>query len=163
MRRSRRSVLSAAALGLALAASGCTYMSPVQTKDFYQAADGTNANIEQDGAMYAGVRNALMVIEEDGTAEHAFLGVTSADGSASQEETTYRGAEVLEVEPGSPAADAGLREKDLIIGIDDTPVGGAAALTGVVRGLASGSTHQLEVVRDGAVQNIDVTLGVRPS
>ena len=102
-------------------------------------------------------------LEEDGTAEHAFLGVTSADGSASQEETTYRGAEVLEVEPGSPAADAGLREKDLIIGIDDTPVGGAAALTGVVRGLASGSTHQLEVVRDGAVQNIDVTLGVRPS
>ena len=69
MRRSRRSVLSAAALGLALAASGCTYMSPVQTKDFYQAADGTNANIEQDGALYAGVRNALLVIEEDGTAE----------------------------------------------------------------------------------------------
>src|SRR5699024_20678 len=102
-------------------------------------------------------------LEEDGTAEHAFLGVTSADGSASQEETTYRGAEVLEVEPGSPAADTGLREKDLIIGIDDTPVGGAAALTGVVRGLASGSTHQLEVVRDGAVQNTDVTLGVRPS
>lgn len=67
MRRPRRLVLSAAALGLALAASGCTYLSPVQTHDFYQAGDGTNANIEQDGALFAGVRNAVLVLEEDGT------------------------------------------------------------------------------------------------
>ena len=68
MRRSRRSVLSAAALGLALAATGCTYMSPVQTKEFYQAADGTNANIQaEDGALFAGVRNAVLVVGEDGT------------------------------------------------------------------------------------------------
>lgn len=67
MRRPRRLVLSAAALGLALAASGCTYLSPVQTHDFYQAGDGTNANIEQDGALFAGVRNAVLVLGEDGT------------------------------------------------------------------------------------------------
>lgn len=68
MRRSRRSVLSAAALGLALAATGCTYMSPVQTKDFYEAADGTNANLEtEDGALFVGVRNAVLVVAEDGT------------------------------------------------------------------------------------------------
>ena len=66
MRRSRRSVLSAAALGLALAATGCTYMSPVQTKDFYQAADGTNATISQDGAFYSGVRNAVLVVGDEG-------------------------------------------------------------------------------------------------
>ena len=67
MRRPRRLVLSAAALGLALAATGCTYMSPVQTHDFYQASDGTNANIEQDGQLYAGVRNAVLTLGEDGT------------------------------------------------------------------------------------------------
>lgn len=68
MRRSRRSVLSAAALGLALVATGCTYLSPVQTKYFYPAADGTNANITSgDGALYAGVRDAVLVVAEDGT------------------------------------------------------------------------------------------------
>ena len=87
MRRSRRSVLSAAALGLALAASGCTYMSPVQTKDFYQAADGTNANIEQDGALYAGVRNALLVIEEDGTDEFSATIANYSDEETSVELT----------------------------------------------------------------------------
>jgi len=67
VRRSRRLVLSAAALGLALAATGCTYLSPVQTKAFYQAADGTNGNIMVEDSLYAGVRNAVLIFEEDGT------------------------------------------------------------------------------------------------
>ena len=66
MRRPRRLALSAAALGLALAASGCTFMSPVQTHDFYQAGDGTNANLEVDGQFHTGVRNAVLVLDEDG-------------------------------------------------------------------------------------------------
>ena len=102
-------------------------------------------------------------LQEDGTAEHAFLGVTSKDGSSSEGGATHRGAEVVSVEQQSPASEVDLREGDLIIEVDDVPVGGAAALTGVVRGLEIGSTHRFEVVRDGVVQTIDVTLGVRPS
>lgn len=79
MRRSRRFVLSAAALGLALAATGCTYLSPVQTKDFYQAADGTNASLEQSGTMFAGVRNALLVIDGDGNAAFSATAVNYSD------------------------------------------------------------------------------------
>lgn len=67
MRRSRRLVLSAAAMGLALAASGCAYFSPVQTHAFYQTADGTNATITQEGLQFAGIRNAVLVFAEDGT------------------------------------------------------------------------------------------------
>ena len=107
---------------------------------------------------------AIMIAEqlqEDGTAEHAFLGVTTSDGSADDGEATYRGAEVVAVEPDSPASEAGLQESDLIIGVDDIPVGGAAALTGVVRGLEIGSSHQLELVRDGSVETLEVTFGVR--
>ena len=63
MRRPRRLALSVAALGLALAASGCTFMSPVQTNDFYQAGDGTNANLEVDGQFHTGVRNAVLVLD----------------------------------------------------------------------------------------------------
>ena len=67
MRRPRLA-LAAAAAGLALAASGCTYFNPVQTHEFYQAADGTNASIYEAGQMMAGVRNAILVVQEDGTA-----------------------------------------------------------------------------------------------
>lgn len=102
-------------------------------------------------------------LQEDGTAEHAFLGVTSKDGSSSEGGATHRGAEVVSVEQQSPASEVDLREGDLIIEVDDVPVGGAAALTGVVRGLEIDSTHRFEVVRDGAVQTLEVTLGVRPS
>lgn len=68
VRRPRRLVLSVAALGLALGASGCAYINPVQTHEFYQAADGTNANLDQSGSVFAGVRNALVLVAEDGTA-----------------------------------------------------------------------------------------------
>lgn len=69
MRRPRRLALAAAAMGLALAATGCTYFSPVQTHEFYQTADGTNANLMESGALMAGVRNAIVVVGEDGSAQ----------------------------------------------------------------------------------------------
>lgn len=69
MRRPRRLVLSAAALGLALAATGCSYLNPIQTHEFYQAADGTNANLEGDNGRFSvGVRNVAVVLGEDGSA-----------------------------------------------------------------------------------------------
>src|SRR5690606_2844420 len=48
-------------------------------------------------------------LQEDGTAEHAFLGVTSQDGEVAGDRAAHRGAQVVSVEPGSPAAEAGLR------------------------------------------------------
>jgi putative serine protease PepD len=117
------------------------------------------------GLGFAIPANTAMMIAEQlqdgGPVEHAFVGVTTTDGSADDGSAGYRGAEVVAVEPGSPAAEAGLEEGDLVIGVDDTPVGGAGALTGVVRGLEVGSTHQLEVVRDGSVQTIEITLVAR--
>jgi putative serine protease PepD len=100
-------------------------------------------------------------LQEGGTVQHAFVGVTTTDGTADDGSAGYRGAQVVAVEPGRPAAEAGLQEGDLITGIDDTPVGGAGALTGIVRGLEVGSVHQLEVVRDGSVQQIEITLAAR--
>ena len=117
------------------------------------------------GLGFAIPANTAMLIadqlEDGGPVEHAFLGVTTTDGSADDGSAGYRGAQVVSVEPGSPAAEAGLAEGDLIIGVDDTTVGGAGALTGAVRGLEVGSTHQLEVVRDGGIQQVEVTLSAR--
>jgi hypothetical protein len=59
-----RFALTAAAVGLALGASGCSYMNPVQTHDFYQAADGTNASVTDANHQFVvGVRNAIVVVD----------------------------------------------------------------------------------------------------
>ncbi|HJG91107.1 hypothetical protein [Brachybacterium massiliense] len=104
MRRPRRLVLSAAALGLALAASGCTYFSPVQTHDFYQAGDGTNANIQQEGALYAGVRNAVLVFGEDGTPVFTASVVNYSNEEITVElEGTAEGSSILSTQVQVPA------------------------------------------------------------
>src|SRR5699024_7003573 len=58
---------------------------------------------------------ASMIAEQlssSGDVEHAFLGVTSSDGSRTVGEVIHRGAEVISVEPGSPAQQSGLEEGD---------------------------------------------------
>lgn len=100
---------------------------------------------------------------ENGTAEHAFLGVTLADATATADGVTRRGAEVHEVTDGSPAADAGLRSGDVIVEIDGHAVGGAESLTAFVRERAAGAESTLTVVRDGKTTELDVTLATRPA
>jgi putative serine protease PepD len=100
---------------------------------------------------------------DNGTAEHAFLGVTLADATATADGVTRRGAEVQEVTDGSPAADAGIRSGDVIVAIDGHSVGGAESLTAFVRERAAGAESKLTVVRDGKTLELDVTLATRPA
>ncbi|ARU52248.1 hypothetical protein CBR64_13045 [Cellulosimicrobium cellulans] len=100
---------------------------------------------------------------ENGTAEHAFLGVTLADATATADGVTRRGAEVQEVTDGSPAADAGIRSGDVVVEIDGHAVGGAESLTAFVRERAAGAKSTLTVVRDGKTLELDVTLATRPA
>ena len=98
---------------------------------------------------------------DDGTAEHAFLGVTMQDATATADDVTRRGAEVVEVSSGSPAADAGLKAGDVIVAIDDDAVNGAESLTAYVREKAADQKVTLTYVRDGKTQTVDVTLAVK--
>ncbi|MEN1975882.1 S1C family serine protease [Cellulomonas olei] len=95
---------------------------------------------------------------QDGTAEHAFLGVTLGDGTATADGVTRAGATVKSVSDGTPAAKAGLEPDDVIVAIDGRAVGGAESLTGYVRAHASGDQVTLTVVRDGKSMDVDVTL-----
>ncbi|MFS1299157.1 S1C family serine protease [Streptosporangium longisporum] len=90
---------------------------------------------------------------KDGSVSHAFLGVsvTDATGDAG-------GALVGQVTEGSPAAEAGIRQGDLITKIDDTVVDEAATVVGAVRGLKPGRQVTLSYVRDGQPGTVTVTL-----
>lgn len=98
---------------------------------------------------------------DDGTAEHAFLGVSLSDGTATADGATRRGAVVEEITSGSPAAEAGIESGDVVVAIDGDAVGGAESLTAFVRERASGDTATLTVVRDGKVVDVEVTLATR--
>lgn len=100
-------------------------------------------------------------LKADGTAEHAFLGVSLQDATATADDVTRRGAGVVEVTPDSPAGDAGIEQGDVIVAIDGDPVNGSASLTAFVREKEAGDESVLTVVRDGSTEEITVTLAVR--
>ncbi|MGW8565521.1 trypsin-like peptidase domain-containing protein [Isoptericola sp. NPDC055881] len=106
-------------------------------------------------------KNIADQLIKDGTAQHAFLGVTMQDTTVTADDVTRRGAKVIDVSSGSPAADAGLQSGDVIVAIDDDAVNGAESLTAYVREKAADQKVTLTYVRDGKTQTVDVTLAVR--
>jgi len=98
---------------------------------------------------------------EDGTAEHAFLGVGLSDATAEQDGATLYAAGVTQVEPGSPADGAGLTEGDAITHIDGERVNGSLALVAQVRQRTTGDEVELTFIRDGQEQQVTVTLDAR--
>jgi S1-C subfamily serine protease len=67
-----------------------------------------------------------------------------------------RGIEVLTVVAGSPAADAGLRPEDLLLGVDGTPVTNVGDLQRLMTGDRIGRPVGMEVFRRGRVQSLQV-------
>lgn len=98
---------------------------------------------------------------EDGTAEHAFLGVSLRDATATADGVTRRGAEIGEITQGSPAAEAGLQAGDVVVAIDEDSVNGAESLTAYVRERTAGEQATITYVRDEQTQTVDVTFAVR--
>jgi putative serine protease PepD len=69
-----------------------------------------------------------------------------------------RGALVIGVPAGSPAAAAGLREGDRIIAVEDVRVADGVALIVAIRAHRPGERIHLTLVRDGAQRTLEVTL-----
>jgi putative serine protease PepD len=91
---------------------------------------------------------------QGGTVSRGYLGVSSttpSDGAA--------GAELAQVEAGSPAAQAGLQVGDVIVAIDGTPIKAQGDLAVTVGTHEPGDTVSVEIVRNGSTSTVDVTLG----
>jgi putative serine protease PepD len=73
------------------------------------------------------------------------------------------GAVVMSVIAGTGAFKAGLKQGDVIVGVNGTPITSAQDITSVLSGLRPGDTITLQMVRGTKHFTVHVTLGTTPS
>jgi putative serine protease PepD len=96
---------------------------------------------------------------QNGKATRAFLGVSARTAADDQNSGVGTGAEIVSVQPGSAAADAGLKAGDVVTAVGDRPVTTSTELTAAVRGKAPGDKVALTVRRGNDSSTAEVTLG----
>ncbi len=113
------------------------------------------------------VRTVVDALEHGGVVQRGYLGVMIqpvtqdiADGLGLK---VAGGALVDQTEPGTPAADAGLKSGDVITKLNGEPVKDAADLTRRVAGLKPGDKADLLYLRDGEEKTASVTLAGQKS
>ena len=112
------------------------------------------------------VSDVVEELLEDGTAEHAYMGVQMATvtGQAADQLglSVDSGAAVLSIEVGSPAEEAGLREGDVITAIDGTVVRDLPGLLTRLRRYDPGDTARLTVARTDGDVDVSIQFAARP-
>jgi len=95
----------------------------------------------------------------NGKATRAFLGVSSRTAADDQNSGVGNGAEIVSVQPGTAADDAGLQAGDVVTAVGDRPVTTSTELTAAVRSKAPGDKVALTVRRGNDTKTVEVTLG----
>jgi len=112
------------------------------------------------------VKEAKSIAEQlisSGKAQHAFLGVGTRDTVVTDGSAKRAGAQIMSVSGGTPAANAGLQNGDVVIAVDGQRVDSATALVAQIREMKAGDKTTLTIIRDGARKDVSVTLAVKPA
>lgn len=149
--------------------------------DINGAVIGINTAIAGSGAQNIGfaipindAKGLIGSVLNKGKLERPYLGVryvTLTDDYAYQYNlSTKRGAYIVpsrngqtSIQPNSPAANAGLKEKDIITKIDGTAIDENNSLTSLIGRKSVGDEVTLTVIRDGKEQTIKVKLEAAPT
>ena len=115
------------------------------------------------------VKGMLSQLIETGKAERAYLGVYTVQITpevakaynlpVSTGEYIYSSSSYSAVMKDSPAAKAGLKDKDIITAINGVKIGTAGTVSDLIGEYKPGDTVQLTVVREGNEIAVNVTLG----
>jgi len=108
-------------------------------------------------------RNVMDQLIKNGTVRRAKLGVTvqgiTADLASSLGLPSAKGALVSNVEDGSPAAQAGIKQGDVITEYNGKPVADSNQLRNDVSSTTPGSSVSLKVFRNGRTETMQAKLG----
>ena len=108
------------------------------------------------------IMNSLV---ETGAVARGFLGVTGGDALTADLaeqlglKRDARGVVVTEIEPGSPADEAGLRRSDVVVALNGQIVNSWEELRLIVAQTLPGSEAKLRVMRDGKPRDLKVAMG----
>lgn len=101
----------------------------------------------------------------ESTPGHSYLGVGVADINSDRVQALKlkddRGVEVIQVDQDAPAGKAGLKEHDVIVGFNGTPVESQEQFKRLMHETPPGRTVSLDIIRDGRQQTVKVQLADR--
>ncbi|MGE0616752.1 MAG: S1C family serine protease [Bacteriovoracia bacterium] len=117
------------------------------------------------------IRPVLAQLRVNGRVDRGYLGIQLSNAAPSPammdrfEDGTAAATPpiVVAVEPKSPAEKAGVQPRDMILSFGGTPVRSARELVLLVSSRKSGDTAELQILRDGAIQKLQVRVNQRPS
>jgi len=119
-----------------------------------------------EGLGFAVPSNTVKTVTEQlittGKVSRPYLGIRYKMVPLSKDDSAAWGAQVVSVEPGEPAARAGLRQGDVIVALGGEPFTEDAPLVNRLMKHQPGDSVQLAIRRDGGEQTVTVTLGSRP-
>jgi len=113
------------------------------------------------------LRPAALAGEGDfeSTPGHSYLGVGVTDINSDRVQALKlkddRGVEVIQVDQDAPAGKAGLKEHDVIVGFNGTPVESQEQFKRLMRETPPGRTVSLDIIRDGRQQTVKAQLADR--
>ena len=132
----------------------------------YSGTSSSGASIEGIGFAIPidDVLRKIQDLMEFGYVTGAYLGVSvrDMDSSVSQNFGLPMGAYVVTVEKGNCAYAAGVREKDIIVGLGEYTVGSINELTSALQEFKAGDATIIRVWRSGAVHELNITLDEKP-
>lgn len=110
----------------------------------------------------ATVVDVVEELREDGTAEHASLGLQPTTLTPELvrrlDADVEQGVAVLSVQDGGPADEAGVQPGDVLTALDETELTTAEELLGALRDVEPGERLSLTVVRDDGPTELEVTV-----
>jgi serine protease Do len=113
------------------------------------------------------VKPLIPQLEATGAVTRGYLGVSiqavTPELAKGLKLTERQGALVSDVVSGSPAAQAGIRRGDVIVGYNDEPIKDAHDLPALVAKTPVGERAMVTLRRDGQSQKVPVTIGKLPT
>jgi serine protease Do len=111
-------------------------------------------------------RHVMDELIAKGSVTRGYLAVTTQDVNEGLAKAldlpSAKGAIIGGVDPGGPAAKAGVHEGDVIVKFDGAPIEDSVGLRSMVAEAQPGREVRLTVLRDGKERDLDVNLGTRP-